>query len=71
MQAVRMGDWKAVRPQPEGKLELYNLKTHPFEQHDTASENPKVLARIQAYLTTVRTQPRPQAMPEPDFQKPA
>jgi arylsulfatase A-like enzyme len=25
MQAVRMGQWKAVRPKPDGPLEFYNL----------------------------------------------
>lgn len=71
MQAVRMGDWKAVRPQPNGKLELYNLKADPREQRDVAAENPKVMERIEAYLRTVRVPPRPQFMPEPDFQKPS
>ena len=28
-QAVRMGDWKAVRPQAGAPLELYNLKHRP------------------------------------------
>jgi arylsulfatase A len=68
-QAVRMGDWKAVRPEPNGKLELYNLKTDPREERDVSSENAKVVAPIEAYLRTARVPPRPQSMPEPDFQK--
>ena len=34
---VRMGDWKAVRPKPNGALELYNLKTDVAEKNDVAS----------------------------------
>lgn len=71
MQAVRMGDWKAVRPEPNGKLELYNLKADPYEERDVAAQYPKIMERIEAYLKVARTPPRPQSMPEPDFQKPA
>jgi arylsulfatase len=67
MQAVRMAEWKAVRPQPDGALELYNLKTDPYEQRDVAGQNPKVLGRIEAYLTNARTEPRPQTQPPHDF----
>src|SRR5262249_33070172 len=31
-QAMRMGDWKAVRPQADQPLELYNLKTDLAEK---------------------------------------
>ena len=46
-QAVRIGDWKAVRCR--GKLEhsdvkLYNLKKDPGEAEDVAKENPEILA---------------------------
>ncbi len=55
-QGVRMGDWKAVRH--NGKpLELYNLKSDPHEQKDVATENPKVIAKIENYLKTARTDP--------------
>ncbi len=57
-QAVRMGDWKAVRPKGGAKLELYNLKSDPGEQKDVAAENPLAVKRIEAYLATARTQPR-------------
>jgi arylsulfatase A len=53
-QAVRMGDWKAVRHN-DHRLELYNLKTDPHEDKDVAWENPKVEAKIEAYLKTART----------------
>ena len=55
-QAVRMGNWKAVRPQADEPLELYNLKTDPGEKKNVAKENPKIVAQIEAYLTTARTE---------------
>ena len=65
--AVRMGEWKAVRPKPNGALELYNLKTDPYEEKNVAPANPKVLARIETYLKTARTQPRVQKQPPHEF----
>lgn len=55
-QAVRMGDWKAVRLAKDKALELYDLKTDLVEQHDVASAHPNVVARIEAYLKTARTE---------------
>ncbi len=63
IQAVRMGDWKAVRPKPNGALELYDLKTDIGEKNDVASQNPQVMARIEKYLATARVEPRPQKEP--------
>ncbi|MEO6001961.1 MAG: arylsulfatase [Opitutus sp.] len=45
-QAVRMGQWKAVRsPMISGPIELYNLKTDLGEQHDLAAQHPDIVAR--------------------------
>ncbi len=71
MQAVRMGDWKAVRPQPGGPLELYNLKTDIGETRDVSQENPQVMARIEGFLKTARTEPRAQTQPPHDWYGPA
>ena len=71
MQALRMADWKAVRPEPNGKLELYNLKADPLEQRDVAAQYPKVVERIEAHMKAARVEPRPQSMPPTDFEKPA
>ncbi len=62
-QAVRMGDWKAVRPEPDGALELYNLKTDPGETTNVAASNPEVMARIDEFLKRARYEPRPQTEP--------
>ena len=55
-QAVRMGDWKAVRPAPDRPLELYFLPTDLGEQKNVAAANPDVVRRIEAYLRTARTE---------------
>ena len=53
-QAVRMDDWKAVR---HGKdpLELYDLRTDPDESRNVAQQNPSIVAKIEQYLKTART----------------
>jgi arylsulfatase A-like enzyme len=50
-----MGDWKAVRMNLHGHLELYDLRSDPGEQHDVAASQPEVVARIERYLLTART----------------
>jgi arylsulfatase A-like enzyme len=69
-QAVRMGDWKATRPQADEPLELYDLKTDPGEAHNVADSHSDVVSRIEAYLKTARTpsadfpiKPRPKSLP--------
>ena len=50
-----MADWKAVRLGTDQPLELYNLKKDVAEKHDVARENARIVARIQDYLKTART----------------
>jgi arylsulfatase A-like enzyme len=54
-QAVRMGHWKAVRLKKDAPLELYDLPNDPLEKTDVASENAQVVAKIEQYLKTART----------------
>lgn len=62
-QAVRMGEWKAVRTKPGAPLELYNLAEDIGETTDLAARRPRELARIEEYLKTARTEPLRQTMP--------
>ena len=50
-----MGDWKAVRTQAGAPLELYNLQTDLGEKQNVAGQNPAVVAKIEDYLKTART----------------
>jgi arylsulfatase A len=54
-QAVRMGKWKAVRLKKDAPLELYDLPNDPIEAHNVAEGNPDVVAKIEKYLATART----------------
>lgn len=54
-QAVRMGDWKAIRQGPGQPLELYHLKNDLGETNNVAAQQPEIVARIEDYLKTART----------------
>tara|TARA_B100001057_G_C22325618_1_gene747451 strand:- start:218 stop:628 length:411 start_codon:yes stop_codon:yes gene_type:complete len=54
-QAVRLGDWKAVRLVPGEPLELYDLSKDESEANDVAANHPKIIAQVEAYLKTART----------------
>ncbi|MCW5966333.1 MAG: arylsulfatase [Bryobacterales bacterium] len=62
-QALRMGDWKAVRPKHDAPMELYNLKQDIRESKDLAAKEPETLARLQQTIASARTDPRPQSQP--------
>ena len=58
-QAVRMGDWKGVRPEGEGgALELYDLGNDVGEQQDLSGHHPKITARIKEILELSHDVPR-------------
>ncbi len=46
--ALRMGDWKIVREQPEQRWQLYNLRQDSSESNDLAAERPEQLAKLEA-----------------------
>ncbi|MCH5372451.1 MAG: hypothetical protein JJ992_00620 [Planctomycetes bacterium] len=56
-QAVRMGDWKAIRqnmlrrtnPLPL-KIELYNLREDISESRDVSADHPDIVARTRAIM---------------------
>ena len=54
-QAVRAGDWKAVRNGPAAAVELYDLRADPAERHDLAATRPAESERLTALLSSQRT----------------
>lgn len=57
-QAVRKGDWKAVRYNvgADGPVELYNLTEDPGENNDLAAEYPDKVAELKALMSSSRTE---------------
>jgi arylsulfatase A len=56
LQAVRFGDWKAVRNGPQKAIELYDLKTDPGELKDLAQQKPDLVAKAEALMQSSRTE---------------
>ncbi|WP_047245499.1 arylsulfatase [Maribacter thermophilus] len=58
-QAVRMGDWKAVRynvfKSPNAQMELYNLKTDIGEENNIADKHPDVVKKMEDIFNTARS----------------
>jgi arylsulfatase A-like enzyme len=55
-QALRVGDWKAVRHAPGQPIELYDLSKDISEKKDVASVNPAVVERMEAAFKSERTE---------------
>lgn len=56
IQAVRFGDWKAVKNGPSAPIELYDLKADAGERKNLAKERPELVARAESLLKTARTE---------------
>jgi arylsulfatase A len=57
-QAVRYGDWKAVRHgvnKGDPPFELYDLRADVGEQHDVASDHPDVIENIKRFAAAAHT----------------
>lgn len=54
-QAIRKGNWKAIRHDPKGKIELYDLSNDIGEAQNVADEHPEVIQEMQKLLETTRT----------------
>ena len=50
LQAVRFGDWKAIRNGPGLPLELYHLATDLAESQNVATAHPDVIARAESLM---------------------
>ena len=56
IQAVRFGNWKAVRNGAAAKVELYDLDIDPGEKDNVAAAHPEVVAKAEAYLKSERSE---------------
>ena len=54
IQAIRFGDWKAVRNGPSKPVELYDLKTDAAELKNLAAEHPELVAKATALMASAR-----------------
>jgi arylsulfatase A-like enzyme len=55
LQAVRWGDWKAVRNGPSKPIEIYDLKTDAAESKDLAAETPEIVAKALSLMKSAHT----------------
>ncbi len=46
--AIRQGTWRAVRPKPTSKWELYDLSSDPSESKDLAAAKPDMVTKLDA-----------------------
>ena len=51
IQAVRVGDWKAVRNGPKSAIELYDLATDSGEKLNLADSHPDLVAKAESLMT--------------------
>lgn len=56
LQAVRFGDWKAVRNGPSKPVELYDLTTDRGEKNNVAPAHPDLVAKAEQLMRTSRTE---------------
>lgn len=61
-QAVRFGDWKAVRlkmsSDPDADIQLYNLRTDPEEAEDLSSKYPEVVLKAESIMSEAHDRSR-------------
>jgi arylsulfatase A-like enzyme len=57
-QAVRMGNWKAIRYGTKETMELYDLSQDVSESNDISGQHPEIIKEIEAFLETARSPSR-------------
>ncbi|MFO0811085.1 MAG: arylsulfatase [Gemmataceae bacterium] len=55
-QAVRSGDWKGIRQNVGGPLQLYDLANDIGEAKNVAAQHPGVVAKLESYLNSARSE---------------
>ncbi len=56
IQAIRFGDWKAVKNGPKAKVELYDLAKDPSEKADLSASRPELVEKALDLMKTARTE---------------
>jgi len=64
-QGVRMGRWKAVRPKPNRKIQLYDLDKDIGEQNDVDGAKPGIATKMAEIMMTGRTESDVFPLPKP------
>ena len=54
IQAIRFGNYKAVKNGPRAEIELYNLDTDPGETTNLAADNPDLVAKAKTLMAEAR-----------------
>ncbi|MBN2413197.1 hypothetical protein JXQ31_16050 [candidate division KSB1 bacterium] len=54
-QAIRKGNWKAVRHSPDGPIELYDLKRDKIEKHSVAEQFPQIVKQMRTLFNETQT----------------
>jgi arylsulfatase A-like enzyme len=54
--ALYKGRWKGIRQQKDAGLVLFDLENDPAEAKDVAGDHPEIVARIDHYLKTARSE---------------
>jgi arylsulfatase A-like enzyme len=70
LQAVRIGDWKAVRLSPAAEIELYDLKTDVAEQKDVAATHRTIVEQARRIMSRGRTESTLFPLADPDAKAP-
>ncbi len=55
-QAVLIGKWKALRRDPESKIEVYDLERDPGELQNVAAHHPQLVARAENIMVSGRSE---------------
>jgi arylsulfatase A-like enzyme len=63
MQALRMDNWKAVRPKLNAPLELYDLAADVGETRDLAAQRRDIVEKMEAILRDAHVAPQKQTQP--------